>query len=186
MKKAVLIDRDGTIGAESNVIYPTQLHPFPNLASAVKKLRDIGYLVIAVTNQSSIARGTAGDYDFIEEFHSYGLDDGFICPHDQMDNCDCRKPKPGLLLQAKQKYQLDMEACFMIGDRWTDIDAGKACGCKTILVLTGRGQESLEQAAERSADHVARDIFEAVDWICSLEIKRGDSSDDKRNRSFDD
>ena len=172
MRKAVLIDRDGTIGPESNVIYPTQLHPFPNIAAAVRQLQGKGYLVIAVTNQSSISRGTAVGYDFMGEFRSYGLDDGFICPHDDADNCVCRKPKPGLILQARDKYQLDLEHCYVVGDRWTDIAAGKACDCQTILVLTGRGQETLEQELSVKPDHVAVDLFAAADWICALESER--------------
>lgn len=164
--KVVFIDRDGTMGPNSNVEFPTQFHPFPDLITTVQLLQEHGFLVMAATNQSCIARGKDGGYDFAAEFRGYGLDDWFICPHDGPDNCNCRKPKPGLLLQAQEKYHgaINFGKSYVVGDRHTDIEAGRACGLGTVLVLTGRGREDMETAG---ADYIAADLAEAAGWIVS-------------------
>lgn len=169
MRRAVFVDRDGTMGQNANVMVPTQLVPFPALGDAVKRLQAAGFLVIVITNQSCIARGMDGGYDFTAEFCRYGFDDWFICPHREEDGCDCRKPKPGLLLQADKKYQIDFSASYMIGDRWTDLAAGHDLGCRGVLVLTGRGKESASMPNAFPADHITKDIFSAVQWICDHE-----------------
>lgn len=163
--RAVFIDRDGTMGANASCEYPFEFIPFDGLKQAIGRLQKAGYLAIAITNQSCVARGKGKGYDFDKELASYGLDDWFICPHDDQDNCGCRKPKPGLILQAQKKYSLSLPDCIMIGDRWTDINTGKSVGCKGVLVLTGRGKEEVLKENSFSPDSVQKDIFSAIDWI---------------------
>lgn len=169
-KPALLIDRDGTMGGGSYAMRtPQEYAPYPNTAEAFRLLKEAGFPIYIVTNQSCIARGLDGGYDFDAEFRDIGADDWFICPHDSGDCCDCRKPEPGLLLQAQKKYDLDLTQCFMIGDRWTDMVAGGRVGCRLILVLTGRGKEALEQEREKwgaySPDYIAKDLLHAAQWL---------------------
>ncbi len=164
---AVFIDRDGTMGANPHIEYPTQFKPFSNLNELIETLKKKGYLVIAITNQSCIARKKDNGYNFDDEFSGYGLDDWFICPHDSDDNCNCRKPRPGLIIEAQKKHNINMELSFMIGDRYTDVDAGAFCGAKTILVLTGNGKKEFDSFKDKKADFVADDLQHAVDIILS-------------------
>lgn len=166
----IFIDRDGTLGQNAEIEYPSDFTPFPAIESLISRLRENGYAVYAFTNQACIARGKDQGHDFANEFRNYGFDDWFICPYDSHDNCACRKPKPGLLEQARAKYNLDLRRAAVIGDRWTDMAAGGQCGCRLILVRTGRGMEALTGDREKwrndSADHIADNIFDAVDWLC--------------------
>jgi D-glycero-D-manno-heptose 1,7-bisphosphate phosphatase len=143
--RAVFLDRDGVLNRaflrDGKPYPPATLEEFQIVPSAredLRRLRDLGMLAIVVSNQPDIARGTQST-SIIEQMNSelrrqLPVDDVFICPHDDGDHCDCRKPKPGLLLRAARKYGLDLSKCFMVGDRWRDIDAGAAAGCATILV----------------------------------------------------
>lgn len=167
--KAVFIDRDGTMGADSNIEFPWTYRPLPDTAAAFALLRESGYTPMVFTNQSCIARGKDDGYDFAAEFRGIGAADWFICPHDDGDDCDCRKPKPGLLLQAKEKYDLDLTDCVVIGDRWSDMAAGGAVGCRLILVTTGRGKEALTVDRAKwvayEPDLVADDLYRAALWL---------------------
>ena len=164
--EAVFVDRDGTLGASSEVIYPHTFEPFPYVADCIKQLKAAGIKVFIFSNQSCIARGKDNGYDFEKEFKGYGADDWFVCPHDDGDNCDCRKPKTGLLLKAREKYGLDMSRCAVIGDRWSDMLPGGLLGMKLILVLTGRGHEAMnvhrDKWAEYEPDIVSEDFKDAV------------------------
>ncbi|MEE1074897.1 MAG: HAD-IIIA family hydrolase [Acutalibacteraceae bacterium] len=173
--KTVFIDRDGTMGGSYYVEYPDEYYPYEGTREAFKILNDNGFRPIVFTNQSCIARGKDKGYDFAAEFKEIGAKDWFICPHDDVDNCNCRKPKTGLLEQAKAKYGLNMEECYVIGDRWSDMASGGKMGCKLILVLTGRGEESLgkdrDKWSEFSPVFVAKDLKEAAEWLCREEHK---------------
>ena len=131
MMRAVFLDRDGVL--------LDGLSRIPeDVPGALKELKEADFLLIVVTNQPDVARGTKMKED-IEITHSFlrkalPLDDIFVCYHDDGDNCSCRKPKPGMLLQAASRYSIDLSASFMIGDRQKDIEAGLAAGCKSILV----------------------------------------------------
>jgi histidinol-phosphate phosphatase family protein len=140
--QAVFFDRDGTLGDNANAEYPTQLTPFDFVGGVFAEIKRAGIKVFIFTNQSCIARGKDGGYDFAAEFLGCGADDWFICPHDAADNCDCRKPKSGLLLAAQQKYGLDLTRCLVVGDRMSDMLAGLNVGTRAALVLTGRGGEA--------------------------------------------
>lgn len=173
--QAVFIDRDGTMGADSNIEYPWNYRPLPHTADAFALLRQSGYTPMVFTNQSCIARGKDGGYDFAAEFREIGAADWFICPHDDSDHCACRKPKPGLLVQAQEKYGLDLTQCVVIGDRWSDMAAGGVMGCRLILVATGQGQEALTQDrplwAAYEPELVAPDLYQAAQWLAAQNSK---------------
>jgi D-glycero-D-manno-heptose 1,7-bisphosphate phosphatase len=174
--RAVFLDRDGTIMEDSNYVGDVErVILIPSAVAALKRLRDAGYKLFVITNQSGVGRGYF-TREAVEQIHTH-LDEQFgksnvkfdryyVCPHHPEDNCDCRKPKPKLLLEAAREYELDMARCFMIGDRASDIGAGANAGVKTILVLTGAGRETLAKN-EVKPDHVAEDIAGAANWILS-------------------
>ena len=168
-KKTVFIDRDGTMGGSYYVEFPWDYFPYDGTQEAFNILKRSGFQVFIFTNQSCIARGKDGGYDFETEFREIGADDWFICPHDSNDNCNCRKPKTGLLEQAKEKYQLNLNECYVIGDRWSDMVSGGKMGCKLILVKTGRGEESLSCDREKWAEYepvqIADNLKEAAIWL---------------------
>jgi D-glycero-D-manno-heptose 1,7-bisphosphate phosphatase len=136
------------------------------VADAVVRLRQAGYAVVVVTNQPDIARGTTTRAT-VDAIHAHlraelGLDDIRVCPHDDLDGCSCRKPRPGLLLQAPA---CDMPASVMVGDRWRDIEAGRAAGCGvTILVDYG-----YDEAVPHQPDVRVGSLAEAVDWLLTRE-----------------
>lgn len=168
--QAVFIDRDGTMGGAAALEFPTDYVPYEGTAESFRQLNAAGYTPMIFTNQSCIARGKDRGYDFAAEFRGIGAVDWFICPHDTGDGCNCRKPQPGLLKQAQQKYGLDLSACYVIGDRWSDMAAGGQMGCRLILVLTGRGQDALGCDREKWGDYqpvcVAENLKAAADWLC--------------------
>lgn len=124
----------------------------------------------ACTNQHRISKGQAAIHEFQEEFQLLGLDDAFICPHSPVDACDCHKPKPGMLLDAARKYNLDLKNTVFIGDVGaTDMLAAHAVGAMKVLVLTGWGKSSLEEYRDMWAgvepDFIADNLLEAVKWV---------------------
>lgn len=168
--RCVFIDRDGTMGGGYYVEYPWDYYEYSGTREAFRLLSENGFLPMVFTNQSCIARNKDGGYDFAEEFRNIGAADWFICPHDTFDNCECRKPKTGLLVKAKEKYSLDLSECYVIGDRWTDMYAGGKAGCKLILVMTGRGVETLCNDREKWNDYspvyIAKNLLDAARWLC--------------------
>jgi D-glycero-D-manno-heptose 1,7-bisphosphate phosphatase len=167
-RAAVFLDRDGTINAatvrEGKSYPPSTLAEFrllPGAARAIAALRQAGYLAIVVTNQPDIATGKQ-TRAMVDEMNSRlaeltGVDDIRVCPHVDADACDCRKPKPGLLLAAAADHGVDLSHSFMVGDRWRDVDAGRNAGCRTFLIEMGYNErrsepdwsvESLAQAAD--------------------------------------
>jgi D-glycero-D-manno-heptose 1,7-bisphosphate phosphatase len=172
MKRAVFLDRDGVLNEvqeRNGKPYPpsnlASLQIPPGTAGALQRLKESDYLLIVVTNQPDVARGKVSR-DVVEEINRHlraqlPLDDIFTCYHDDGDHCDCRKPKPGLLLEAARQYGIDLQRSYMIGDRWRDIDAGANVGCKTILIDLGYQ----EREPNSAPNHRARSLPEAVDWI---------------------
>jgi D-glycero-D-manno-heptose 1,7-bisphosphate phosphatase len=146
--RAVFLDRDGVINKaivkDGKPYPPSSLSELKIIAGVPKDLQDLyaaGFLLIIVTNQPDVARGITAK-STVEEINSFlisklPLDDIFVCYHDDKDRCICRKPLPGLLLRAVDKYNIDLTASFMIGDRWRDIAAGKNAGCKTVWINVG-------------------------------------------------
>lgn len=173
MRTAVLIDRDGTMGGAYYVKHPQDYTPYPGTKEAFRLMNEAEIPSIIITNQSCIARKLDGGYDFAAEFREIGATDWFICPHDTQDGCHCRKPETGLIEQAQAKHELDLSSCYMVGDRWSDMFAGGKMGMKLVLVMTGRGDESIGIDREKWADYtpvyVAADLLEAVKWIIAQE-----------------
>ena len=145
MRRAVFLDRDGVINraiVRDGKPYPPvnleDLEILPGVSEALKKLHAADYLLIVVTNQPDVARGTAMKAD-VERMNSQlslqlPLDDIKTCYHDGSDGCPCRKPLPGALLKAAKEHDIDLSKSFMVGDRWRDIEAGQRAGCKTFFL----------------------------------------------------
>lgn len=150
MSKYIILDRDGVINFDSAdyIKSPEEWHPIPGSLEAIADLNKAGYKVFVATNQSGIGRGYF-DLATLEAIHSkmqtelqkYGgeIQDIFYCPHLPTDDCQCRKPKPGLLLQIAQQYNIELSSVCFIGDSMKDLQAAKAAGCKGVLVRTGNG-----------------------------------------------
>ena len=147
-KKAIFLDRDGVINKEKNYLYKKEDFEFiDGVFEACRYFQEIGYQLVVVTNQSGISRGYYQEEDFhkltkwmLEQFESQNIKilDVFFCPHGPESTCNCRKPKPGMLLEAKEKHKIDMKNSWMIGDKEADVGAANAAGIKnTILVKTG-------------------------------------------------
>ena len=137
----------------------------PDAGAALAALSAAGWLLVGVTNQPDVARGTQRR-ETVEAINAavlaaLPLQDIFVCYHDASDECECRKPRPGLLHQAAAKYCSDLAASVMIGDRWKDIEAGQRAGCATVLIDCGYA----EPQPARPPDYTARSLSEAVDWI---------------------
>jgi D-glycero-D-manno-heptose 1,7-bisphosphate phosphatase len=156
-KRAVFLDRDGTINIEKDYLYrPEDFEFVPGAAEAVKLLKQHGYLVVVVTNQSGVARGYYTEDD-VQNLHSYidrlldaagtAVDAWYYCPHhtagkgDYAVDCQCRKPLPGMLLKAASDLDIDLSGSWMVGDKLVDVEAGIAAGCKPLLVMTGYGED---------------------------------------------
>lgn len=168
-RAAVFLDRDGVINraiVRDGKPYPPasaeELEILPGVPEALQRLRAAGYALVVVTNQPDIARGKT-TLAIVEEIatklrQELPLDEIRTCPHDNDDHCQCRKPKPGLLLQAPS---YDMVASTMVGDRWRDIEAGIAAGCgTTILIDYGYDEDITQEPTAR-----VQSLAEAADWL---------------------
>ncbi len=176
MNRAVFIDRDGTMVRDVHYCSrPEDFELFPNTAEGIRLLNEHNFKVIVVTNQSGIARGYFTE-ETLADIHQKMRDelakegafvDGiYYCPHHPDDNCDCRKPKPKLVLQAASEHDIDLERSFVVGDLPMDIELGKALGCQTILV-----GDSLSNN-QANPDVVASDVLEAAHIISEFQTKK--------------
>jgi D-glycero-D-manno-heptose 1,7-bisphosphate phosphatase len=175
--RAVFLDRDGVLNravVREGKPYPPasvdELEILPDVPEALAALKAEGFLLLVVTNQPDVARGTQ-QRSVVESIHqalrvSLPIDDFFVCYHDDRNACLCRKPKPGLLLQAAAQYGLDLSACYLIGDRWRDIEAGQAAGCATIWIDRGYAEKGPSQPP---GAHV-KSCLEAIRWILTHRI----------------
>jgi len=173
MKRAVFLDRDGVINRalerDGKPYPPTSLAEFEILAevpAACAKLKAAGFLLIVATNQPDVGRGTLAK-EVVEKIHGHmtaklPIDRVEVCYHagKGLSNCDCRKPQPGMLLNAAKELDINLKQSWMVGDRWRDVDCGHAAGCKTIFIDRGYAEE-LKQKPDFSARHLA----EAADII---------------------
>ena len=177
-RRAVFLDRDGVINrarVQNGKPYPpanvAELEIVPDAADALADLKRHGFLLIVVTNQPDVARGSQRR-DTVEQIHqvlasALPLDQILVCYHSGEDRCDCRKPSPGLLIQAAREHQIDLTQSLMVGDRWRDIDAGLNAGCKTVLIDYGYQ----EQGPLREPIKRVKSLREAADWILSWNSK---------------
>lgn len=171
MQRAVFLDRDGVINraiVQNRKPYPPsgldELEILPDVPEALARLRAAGFRLIVVTNQPDVARGKQ-TRKAVETIHSVlraqlPLEEFRVCYHDDADGCACRKPAPGMLLQAAEDANLDLGTSFLVGDRWRDIEAGRRAGCTTVLIDYHYAE------TEQSRPHVrVSSLSEAVDWI---------------------
>ena len=171
--RAVFVDRDGVLNraiVRGGRPFPPPsleaLEILPGVPEAVRRLCDSGYLVIGVTNQPDVARGTQ-NRDVVEMINArltvaMPIAEILVCYEDD-DSCPRRKPNPGLLLEAAELYGIDLSGSFMIGDRWRDIEAGRRAGCRTVFLDLGYS----EQRPDPPANYAADDLPDAVAWILS-------------------
>ncbi len=167
----IFLDRDGTVIHDTGYIGDPDLVEFlPAVLTALRRFQDAGYRLIVISNQSGIGRGviTQEQYELVarriaDRLSEHGIYiDTYYCPHSPDDQCECRKPNPFLLLRAAQDLDIDLTRSYMIGDRLTDVEAGAAAGCKTILLAQG-------QFAERSSSGLHPDHV-CPDWPCISQI----------------
>lgn len=168
---AVFLDRDGVLNepaVRDGRPYPPrdldEVRLLPGVRQACQQLSAAGLKLVCVTNQPDIARGTQ-DPAAVSTINAHlhrvlRLDDVVTCPHDDPDGCQCRKPLPGMLLDAAQRLDLDLSRSVTVGDRWRDIDAGRAAGTLTVYVDRGYRERSPE-----GPDLIVRELEEAVEWI---------------------
>jgi D-glycero-D-manno-heptose 1,7-bisphosphate phosphatase len=178
MKKAVFLDRDGVL----NKAYVRNGKPYspdtiaemiivPDAREALERLRQHGFRLIVATNQPDIARGRL-TRTHVDAMNGYlagklPLDGVEMCPHDDADDCDCRKPRPGLLLHAAERERIDLAQSFMVGDRYRDIEAGHSAGCRTVLIGDGYGETFKVQP-----DAIASTLSEAANWILEQPVTK--------------
>ena len=170
-KKAVFLDRDGTICEEKNYLSdPDELELFSFAAEAIKLFRESGYLVIIITNQSGIGRGYFNEDDLdrisqkmFDQLDSEGarIDAIYYCPHAPEDNCDCRKPKTKMIKNACKDFPIDLANSWIIGDKAIDIQTGINAGTKSALVLTGYGKSEIDKCRD-TTNLIAEDLLDAA------------------------
>ena len=182
---AAFLDRDGTINREVNYLgSPDELELLPGAVEGLRLLRDAGYVLVVVTNQSGVARGYFGEED-VRAVHrrlqallraqGASVDAFYMCPHHPEGRgvyrrvCPCRKPGTALYERAARELGLDLQRGVVIGDKTTDLLPGIALGCRTVLVRTGYGQELIDAGEVEGlvADHVADDLRHAARWAAN-------------------
>jgi D-glycero-D-manno-heptose 1,7-bisphosphate phosphatase len=187
LRKAIFFDRDGTLLVEFGYLtHPTQVVPYSRSREALRRAKAHGFLVIVVTNQSGIARGYLNERH-LEEIHDHmlglfcgdaGIDAVYYCPHHPEGTvaayskpCSCRKPAAGLGRMAAERFGIDLAKSYVVGDKLTDVDFGKALGARACLVRTGFGkrEEARAGAGGLRGVNVAADVLDAVEWA----IKEG-------------
>jgi histidinol-phosphate phosphatase family protein len=172
--KAVFLDRDGVINRKAPegeyIAAWAEMEFCPGVFAAALRLQEAGFKLIVVTNQRGVALQKVRPEDLAdihscmkENFASHGVElvGIYFCPHDTSENCSCRKPKPGLLLQAANDHALDLSSSWMVGDAASDIAAGRAAGCKTVRILLSQSTEE----SDLMADITASDLPDAVQQI---------------------
>ncbi len=176
MRRAVFLDRDGVLNrtrVEAGVPSPPrtldQVEILPGVPVALRRLADAGFLRIVTTNQPDVARGRQRREQVEALNEQLGralpLDAIYTCYHDDRDDCGCRKPKPGLLLAAAARHGVDLSQSFMVGDRWRDVAAGQAAGCRSLLI-----RQSYSEAERCNPDGEAVDLLDAVERILAVAL----------------
>ena len=171
MRRAVFLDRDGVLNravVREGKPYPpanvVEMEILPGVRESLEALRAAGFLLIVVTNQPDVARGTA-TREAVEAINAalgqaLPIDEFRTCFHDSGFGCDCRKPKPGALLAAAAVHDIDLSASYMVGDRWRDTEAGRRAGCKTILIDYGYNEKR-----PKAVDYYVKSLCEAAKII---------------------
>ncbi len=184
--RAVFLDKDGTLIEDFPYnVDPELIRPTKGALEALQFLQDAGYKLIVVSNQSGVARGIFPERALIEVENKLrailssagvNLAGFYYCPHHPMAavakyaiDCECRKPRPGMLLRAAREHDIDLQASWMLGDILNDIQAGKSAGCKTILV-NNRHETEWMLTPERTPDFLVKDLLEAVNAVVGLDF----------------
>ncbi len=185
MQPAVFLDRDGTINEQMGYInHISRFQLLPRAGKAIRLLNEVQVPVVVVSNQSGLARGYFPEnllhavHDKMESLlarEGAKTDGIYYCPHHPeakeekfRQTCDCRKPKTGLFEAAARDLDIDLSSSFVVGDRWSDLEAAEKCGARGVLVLTGYGRGDLEYIGPSKKihpAHVAEDLLDAVKWI---------------------
>lgn len=183
-KGGIFLDRDGTINEEVNYLSsPEHIKLLPGSADAIHEANLLGFPVFVITNQSGIARGLFSEQQLQEihqhllsvlEQHDAHITAIYYCPHHpewgsgaNRNDCECRKPKTGMIMNAVRDFDVDPKESFVVGDRMVDVQTGIAVGARSILVMTGYGREELELCRKSGVaiDHVADNLYEAMQFI---------------------
>ena len=178
LRKVVFLDRDGVINEDSADYVKSwaEFHFIPGSLEALRRLRAHGFKTFLITNQSAVDRRlmSRADLEYIHvkmghAVENYGgrIEDIFFCPHLPEEECNCRKPKPGLIFEAQRRYGIKLPAAYLVGDSVKDIQCARNAGCGfAVLVRTGNGRNSEKMLVEKKlVDHVADDLLDAVQWI---------------------
>jgi D-glycero-D-manno-heptose 1,7-bisphosphate phosphatase len=178
--RAVFLDRDGVINAnlerDNRPVAPTTFADFrilEGVANSIDKLKSAGFLIIVATNQPDVPNGITPRSE-VDAMHNeilsrLAVDDIEVCFHTDAENCPCRKPKPGMLLEAAAKHRINLGQSWMVGDRWKDVDAGRSVGCSTIFIDYGYVQDQPVHA-----NKIAPSLVEATQYILLCEQARGE------------
>lgn len=194
-RRAVFLDRDGTISEEMGYVnHLSRFIIFPYAAAAIRRLNQASLPVIVVTNQSGVARNFFPE-SLIRQVHDKmktelaaagaRVDGIYYCPHIRDNNCTCRKPIPGMLDQAAREHSLDLANSILVSDRYDDISMGQSVGCSSILVLSGYGRGEYAYHRRdwpRQPDHVVEDLTDAVDLILGANVTKNPGNEPGRKR----
>jgi D-glycero-D-manno-heptose 1,7-bisphosphate phosphatase len=178
LSAAVFLDRDGVLteakvldGVPQSPRRASEMRILPEAGPACEALRTVGLALVCVTNQPEIARKSLDPAELAAMNgilrDALGLDEVIVCPHDDADRCDCRKPLPGMILDAARRHGIDLASSFTVGDRWRDVDAGRAAGTMTIFVDRG-----YDETLRERPDVVVGGIQEASEWIIEQTARR--------------
>lgn len=188
--KTVFIDRDGVInkdpGGWTKYNYVTkwsEFHFIPGAIDAIKKLNRKGFEVIVISNQAGVNKGYFSKEDLkavtkrmLDEINKNGgrIKEVYYCIHRDEDNCDCRKPKPGLLEKAAREFNIELGNTYFIGDSEVDVIAGRRAGMRTIFILSGKTSRREMEKWPEKPDYTFNDLLEAVNWMLKKEKRRSD------------
>jgi D-glycero-D-manno-heptose 1,7-bisphosphate phosphatase len=177
-RPAIFLDRDGVINRNraDHVKNWAEFEFLPGVLPALRRLAQLEWPVVVISNQAIVGRGLVSQHELdainvhmITTVQSVGgrIDRAFYCPHRPEDTCGCRKPRPGLLLQAAEEMKLDLANSFFVGDAESDVMAAKAVGCRPVLVKTGRGAGQMDvlRQGQVMGYYLADDLADAVNWI---------------------
>jgi D-glycero-D-manno-heptose 1,7-bisphosphate phosphatase len=179
--KLIILDRDGVINHDSDrfIKSPDEWNPIPGALQAIARLKQAGYRIIVSTNQSGIARGLfdmAALNAIHQKMHTAARQSGaeidavFFCPHAADDNCDCRKPKPGMLLEIARRFDLNLKGVPAVGDSLRDLQSAFIVGCTPHLVLTGKGEKTRATGGLPPGTTIHADLAAAVDHLLKSEV----------------
>jgi D-glycero-D-manno-heptose 1,7-bisphosphate phosphatase len=178
LRPAVFLDRDGTIAEEVGYLnHASRFRMLPFVASAIRRLNGAGFPVVVVTNQSGVGRGYFPEslVHTVNELMTQQLAEAgakidaiYYCPHVSAENCNCRKPKTGMLDRAALEHALDLQRSFVVGDRYGDVELARSAHARSVFVRTGYGEGELAWHAAKwsvQPDFIAEDLTQAADWI---------------------